>query len=84
MLKVLLSMPPELNQTASTNKNGERASSSSNTVLWDHSEGHGGKRRTFVSVLENWTISMLCVCVCSRARIRKLHFNCAYALSKLH
>lgn len=32
-----------------------------------HSEGHSGKRRTFVSVLENWTIGILqavCVCVC--------------------
>lgn len=31
-----------------------------------HSEGHSGKRRTFVSVLENWTISILqggCGCV---------------------
>lgn len=42
----------------------EGIQSSSNTVLWDHSEGHSGKRRTFVSVLENWTISILqAVCV---------------------
>ncbi len=83
MLKVLLSMPPEFNQTASTNKNGERASSHLQTVLWDHSEGHSGKRRTFVSVLENWTISMLCVCVFVCAH-QEVAFNCAYSLLKLH